>query len=228
MIKFPYEGTIYISSPFGNRVLNGKPDWHAGLDLVGQDTKTILAPCNGKIISSTIITDKSNLTWQWGNYIRLDTNDGYSIFMCHMSKRLVEAGTYVKAGQPIGIEGTTGYSFGSHCHFEIRKNGQVINPCPLLGIQNAANTYHSNTFKQPTENKQEEIGMTKDDLIKLIDERIEKFFADKKEEKVPDWAKEELEQAIALGITDGSRPMQYSTRMETAIMVKRGQDEKEK
>lgn len=61
--------------------------------------------------------------------------------MCHMAERKVEVGQAVKAGDIIGIEGNTGYSFGSHCHFEVRKNGVSVDPTPYLGIANGAGTY---------------------------------------------------------------------------------------
>ena len=139
-LAFPYKGKINFSSPYGNRTLNGVPGWHNGIDLVGIDDKTILAPCDATVGVSTMVpkeTDKT-LTWQWGNYVRLDCADGIKIYLCHMSKRLVNTGDKVKKGQPIGVEGNTGYSFGSHCHFEVRQYNNPINPCPLLGIENKA------------------------------------------------------------------------------------------
>lgn len=137
-MKLPYKsGPVTLTSKFGLRMLNGKLDNHKGIDLVGTD-KTLVAPCDGVIGVSTMLNqayDKT-LTWQWGNYIRIDTPDGLNIYMCHMSERKVKAGDRVKAGDVVGIEGNTGYSFGSHCHFEIRKNGKSVNPCPYLGIPN--------------------------------------------------------------------------------------------
>ena len=137
----PYRsGSVTLTSRFGWRTLNGKQDYHKGVDLVGTD-KTLVSPCDGVVRSSTIITDKSNLTWEWGNYIRIDRADGVQIFMCHMAERKVKVGQAVKAGDVVGIEGNTGYSFGSHCHFEVRKNGTSVDPTPYLGIANAAGTY---------------------------------------------------------------------------------------
>lgn len=137
----PYRsGSVTLTSRFGWRTLNGVQDYHKGVDLCGTD-KTLVSPCDGVVKSSTIITDKSNPTWEWGNYIRIDRPDGLQIFMCHMASRKVQVGQSVKAGDIVGIEGNTGYSFGSHCHFEVRKNGVSVDPTPYLGIANAAGTY---------------------------------------------------------------------------------------
>ena len=136
-MKLPYKsGTVELTSKFGLRWLNGKLEDHKGIDLVGTE-KVLTAPCDGVIGSSTIITDTSNRTWEWGNYIRIDTPDGLQIFMCHMAQRKVKVGDRVKAGDEVGIEGSTGKSTGNHCHFEIRKNGKSVNPCTYLGIPNA-------------------------------------------------------------------------------------------
>ena len=140
-MNLPYKsGKVTLTSHFGWRTLNGQRDYHKGVDLSGTD-KALVAPCDGVIGSSTIITDKSNLTWQWGNYIRIDTADGLKIFMCHMAARKVKVGQKVKAGDVVGIEGNTGYSFGSHCHFEVRKNGESVDPTPYLGIPNEWGQY---------------------------------------------------------------------------------------
>lgn len=140
-MNLPYKsGKVTLTSHFGWRTLNGSRDYHKGVDLSGTD-KTLVAPCDGVIGSSTIITDKSNLTWQWGNYIRIDTPDGLKIFMCHMAARKVKVGQKVKVGDVVGIEGNTGYSFGSHCHFEVRKNGESVDPTPYLDIANEWGQY---------------------------------------------------------------------------------------
>lgn len=150
-MNLPYQsGKVTLTSHFGWRTLNGQRDYHKGVDLSGTD-KTLVAPCDGVIGSSTIITDKSNLTWQWGNYIRIDTPDGLKIFMCHMAQRKVKVGQKVKAGDVVGIEGNTGYSFGSHCHFEVRKNGESVDPTPYLGIPNEWGQYDIKAApKEPT------------------------------------------------------------------------------
>lgn len=143
-MRLPYQkGACRVSSPYGERTLNGVPGWHNGIDLVGLDgDRVLVAPCAGVIHSSTLIpkNDRDD-TWEWGNYIRLDTPDGYNIFMCHMAERRVKAGQTVKAGDVVGIQGNTGYSFGEHCHFEVRRNGVVINPAIFLGIQNKVGIY---------------------------------------------------------------------------------------
>lgn len=134
-LLLPYNGKVKVESRYGYRILNGETNWHNGIDLVGMDSKVIISPCDGVVRSSTIITDKTNKTWEWGNYIRIDC-ENVSIFLCHLSERYVNVGDNVKAGQPIGKEGNTGYSFGSHCHFETRRNGTPFDPTALLHINN--------------------------------------------------------------------------------------------
>lgn len=147
-MKLPYKsGMVELTSKFGLRWLNGKLEDHKGIDLVGTN-KVLTAPCDGVIGSSTIITDPTNRTSQWGNYIRIDTPDGLQIFMCHMSQRKVKVGDRVKAGDEVGIEGSTGKSTGSHCHFEIRKNGKSVNPCTYLGIPNAWGEHSAEVSKK--------------------------------------------------------------------------------
>lgn len=142
-MKLPYQtGEVKLTSKFGMRWLNGKLENHKGIDLVGTN-KVLTAPCDGIVRSSTILDPKydKSLTWQWGNYIRIDTPDGLSVFMCHMSERKVQIGDVVKCGDVVGIEGNTGKSQGSHCHVEIRKNGESVNPCPYFGIPNVGKTH---------------------------------------------------------------------------------------
>lgn len=171
-MRLPYKsGTVTLTSKFGWRNLNGQRDYHRGIDLSGTD-KVLVSPCDGVIGSSAIITDKSNLTWQWGNYVRIDTDNGLQIFMCHMAERKVKVGERVKEGDVVGIEGNTGYSFGSHCHFEIRRNGESVDPTPYLGIKNEWGEYEMKEKIEKTEK---------------VDER---------DNSPSDWAKEAVEWAV--------------------------------
>ena len=140
-----FKGKFKVTSPYGTRILNGKTQNHSGIDLVGVDDWTVYAPCDGTIGASTIITDKSNATWQWGHYVRLDTADKHSIFFCHLASRAVSAGQKVKKGDKLGVMGNTGYSFGAHTHFEVRKYGTktVVDPAEYTGIPNKTGTYEA-------------------------------------------------------------------------------------
>lgn len=142
-LNLPYRtGTVRVSSPYGMRTISGVREMHKGVDLVGSD-KTIVAPCDGKIGWAGEYNDKlrGGNTWEWGKYIRIETEDGYKIYLCHMAAVAVKAGQAVKAGDVLGREGTTGKSTGSHCHFEVRYGGKSTDPTPMLGIANRAGSY---------------------------------------------------------------------------------------
>lgn len=139
-LALPYRGKIQFSSPYGDRTLNGAYDWHSGIDLVGLDEKIVRAPCAARVGVSTILYKEFDRTrtWEWGNYIRLDCDDGTRVYLCHLAERYVEAGQTVSIGEPLGVEGETGYAFGSHLHFEVRRGDKAVSPCTLLGIENRA------------------------------------------------------------------------------------------
>ena len=160
-----YSGKFKVTSKFGTRVLNGKPDDHRGIDVVGITDKYVCAVVSGRVAASTIITDKSDRTWEWGNYVRVDGDDGKRYYYCHLSKRLVTVGRRVKAGDYLGIEGNTGYSFGNLCHFEVRdRAGNSVNPSTFLGIPNACGTYGEDWRGEV----QKKFGLS-DDTMKYLD-----------------------------------------------------------
>ena len=128
-----------------NRITSGyrlpdRPD-HNGIDVVGMDSADILAPVDGVVTASTLITNHADRTWQWGNYVCLRDPEGNKLFFCHMASRAVEKGQTVKAGDKLGVMGNTGYSFGRHTHFEVRKNGVNLDPAAYLGMPNEKGTY---------------------------------------------------------------------------------------
>ena len=128
-------GTFRVTSPFGERPALG--DYHRGIDLVGMNGDTeVTAVADGLVIRSRIVTDKSNSTWEWGNYVTVLQHDGRYAYYCHLKSRAVKDGETVHAGQKIGVMGNTGKSYGAHLHFEVRHNMESINAAEYLGIPN--------------------------------------------------------------------------------------------
>lgn len=146
---YPFEGQFRVSSPYGNRTspITGAKEFHSGTDLVGITNKTIYAVADAYVRFAGDVPKNPNnpgdLTYQWGNYVRLDeqSNDK-KWFNCHMEKVLVKSGQYVKAGDPIGIMGSTGLSTGEHLHIECRtiSTNKVLNSADILGIPNVQGT----------------------------------------------------------------------------------------
>ena len=169
-------------STYGRRedpITHEKGVQHWAFDLVSDGDKTICAVVGGTVLQSRMVTDKTNPTSEWGNYISIFGNDGRVHFYCHLSERWVSAGEYVAAGQAIGMEGSTGRSTGSHLHYEVRVSvtGATVNPEEILGVPNEKGVY-------------------------TVDKEEAK--KDKRTDSEPqEWAKEAVEWAVTNGIIYG-------------------------
>ncbi|WP_194843278.1 LysM peptidoglycan-binding domain-containing M23 family metallopeptidase [Paenibacillus sp. B01] len=109
-----------ITSHFGKR-------WgrlHAGTDTVSQD-RSIYASDHGKV-------EYAGYDSGYGNHIIINHGNGYRTLYAHLSKISVKEAQVVEKGEEIGVMGTTGRSTGVHLHFEVRKNGQQLNPLKFL------------------------------------------------------------------------------------------------
>ena len=96
--------------------------WHYGMDLDLETGDSVRAVYDGVVRISA---------WDgggYGNYILVRHYNGLETIYGHLSKALLPVGTFVKAGQLIGYGGSTGRSTGSHLHFEVRYQGNPINP----------------------------------------------------------------------------------------------------
>ena len=116
-----------ITSPFGWRThpIFKSRTFHSGVDIGGPNYGNIHASNSGKVI----------YTGWYGGYGKvviidhgLVNNKPTTTLYAHMSSITVKNGQNVNKGQVIGHEGTTGYSTGPHCHFEVRINGKPNNP----------------------------------------------------------------------------------------------------
>lgn len=113
-----------MASGYGNRTdpVYKIMKFHAGMDFTAHTGTPIYATGNGKVIQADAESRG------YGNHVRIAHGYGYITLYAHMSKINVKAGQKVKRGDVIGYVGSTGKSVGPHCHYEVRKNDEPINP----------------------------------------------------------------------------------------------------
>ncbi len=117
----------YISSGFGYRSdpFTGEGAMHAGLDFKGPIGAPIYAAAKGVISFAGIRSG-------YGNCIEIDHGNGLLTRYAHMSAFRARVGDKVGPGSVVGAIGSTGRSTGPHLHFEVRINGEAVNPRPFL------------------------------------------------------------------------------------------------
>lgn len=118
----PAQGKL-ITSPFGNRKdpFLGKLALHPGVDFHFSPGESIKATAPGKVVSA-------GWAGGYGNMVEIDHGDGISTRYGHMAEVTVQAGETVKAGEQVGLAGSTGRSTGTHLHYEVRENGHPVDP----------------------------------------------------------------------------------------------------
>ncbi|MDL2242345.1 peptidoglycan DD-metalloendopeptidase family protein, partial [Bacteroidales bacterium OttesenSCG-928-K03] len=116
-----------VSSPYCFR---GKRE-HNGVDLKVQIGDTIRAAFDGKVR----IAKASRYTGGYGNLVVIRHTNGLETYYGHLSKIIVEEDEYVKAGEVIGLGGSSGRSTGSHLHFETRYCGQSFDPQRIIDFE---------------------------------------------------------------------------------------------
>lgn len=113
-----------IASGFGYRIdpVYKTVKMHAGLDFAAPQGTPIYATANGTV---TTAGNKGN---GYGNYVVINHGYGYETLYGHMVKVKARPGQRVSRGEIIGWVGSTGKSTGPHCHYEVHKNGNKIDP----------------------------------------------------------------------------------------------------
>lgn len=121
----PVAGTI--TSQFGHRVdpITGEVSSHTGTDIACAEGTPILAAADGIV---TVANGLDSWGGSYGYYIQIDHGGGIETLYAHCSSICVTPGQQVQAGQVIGYVGHTGRATGSHLHFEVRANGNRVNP----------------------------------------------------------------------------------------------------
>ena len=128
-LGIPVGGEFRYSSGFGVRhdPFTGQLAMHEGIDFSAEAGTPVISSADGVVVRSA--WDAS-----YGNVVEVRHGEDYVTRYAHMRKRLVEEGDHVVRGGQLGELGTTGRSTGPHLHYEMFKNGKLINPIQIIPI----------------------------------------------------------------------------------------------
>lgn len=144
-VQFIYPVSIYLTITQGFHLTGNKI--HRGLDfgwnsaVTGSKSQPIISVESGTVISAVDGYGNTPNTRIYGNYVIVDHGSGFYSVYGHLAKGLkVKRGDKVGKGQQLGNMGNSGYSFGNHLHFELRKGANdrnhVVNPMNYLMLEN--------------------------------------------------------------------------------------------
>lgn len=118
---WPVKGQI--TSKFGSR-------WgrqHKGIDIWNSaESRTLIYASKGGVVT------RAGYSGGYGNLVVVDHGNGWQTYYAHLSRIGVSKGQHVTAGEVVGNMGSTGNSTGYHLHFEVRKDGEALNPLSIL------------------------------------------------------------------------------------------------
>ncbi|MCG4451920.1 MULTISPECIES: M23 family metallopeptidase [unclassified Pseudomonas] len=117
----------YMSSSFGRRTdpLTGRFSVHKGVDFAAKAGSDVVA------VAAGVVTTSGRRSG-YGNVVEISHADGYVTLYAHNQANLVQVGDLVQRAQVIAKVGSTGRSTGPHVHFEVSKNGRVVNPTSYI------------------------------------------------------------------------------------------------
>jgi murein DD-endopeptidase MepM/ murein hydrolase activator NlpD len=102
------------------------PRGHSGLDIAAPEGTPVLAADDGEVLKAYWNHDG------YGGLVIIGHPSGYETWYGHLDVFDVEVGEQVKRGEEIALMGSTGFSTGPHLHFEVRQDGQVVDPLEFL------------------------------------------------------------------------------------------------
>lgn len=122
-LRRPVSKTFPISSPFGTRVIRGKPEFHKGVDFAVPVGVPVLASVDGTVIRSGWENPHEPKQGYGLRVMQQVLIDGVAYFLwyAHLNKVVVFDGQKIKAGEVVGHSGNTGRTTGPHLHLGIRQ-----------------------------------------------------------------------------------------------------------
>ena len=125
---WPISHDAEITSRFGVRANpfgDGTYEFHKGLDFAAKFATPVLVTAPGVVVEAGLMGEN-------GNLVEVDHGYGYRTGYAHLSQIKVKVGELVKAGQILGLSGSTGRSTGPHLHYAVFFNGTLIDPYPFI------------------------------------------------------------------------------------------------
>lgn len=119
-----------ISSSFANYIVKSRNRKHHGTDFAAPIGTPVYATRSGVVLSA----DNTSLSGDFGNAVLIEHGDQFQSLSAHLSRIDVQMGTWVQAGQQIGLVGKTGRATGAHLHFELWQNNLPKDPLQFLPI----------------------------------------------------------------------------------------------
>lgn len=149
-MAWPVPGYTRITSSYGMREhpITGVYKLHSGVDIGAPRGTSFIAANDG-------IVTKAEYNTAYGNMVIVDHGGGISTLYAHGDEISVEVGQTVKRGDEVLKVGTTGYSTGYHAHFEVRINGQTVEPLDYITSYNKETTEENVVELKGTENSNE-------------------------------------------------------------------------
>lgn len=167
----PYNGDFYETQQYTHGI-------HDGLDLVGITHKEIHCVYSGVVVYAGWENDNDH-SQGFGQYVAIRQDNSTRVwYYGHMSEIKCKIGEHINIGDVIGIEGSTGYSTGSHLHICVRENGVKgcdLNVANILGIPNMLNNI-SNPYNDGYEPVNNTVNLSTVDFIKIIQKYLNTHF----------------------------------------------------
>lgn len=120
-MEWPVPNSGLIAAPFGKRLYQKEMLMHPGLDILSKTKADVIAAKDGEVIYAGYYS-------AYGLTVIINHGNKIATVYSQLSEISVENKEYVKAGTKIGEVGNTGYSYEPHLHFELRKDGEPVNP----------------------------------------------------------------------------------------------------
>ena len=138
--RMPVEGTR-MTSDYGMRSdpFRGNARRHSGVDLAGPLGTPIHATADG-------IVSKAAWFGGYGRFVEIEHGGAFQTRYGHMSRLNVTENQHVKKGEIIGYMGSSGRSTGSHLHYEVRINGEAVNPIPYMHSEQYVESRQNDTL----------------------------------------------------------------------------------
>ena len=124
--RMPVDG-VRLTSSYGmrNHPILRQRRQHNGVDLAAARGTPVYATADGRI-------GRAERFSSYGNYVQIEHGGDLQTRYAHLSSYTVQAGELVQRGDLIGYVGSTGRSTGPHLHYEVRVDGEPVNPIPYM------------------------------------------------------------------------------------------------